>query len=98
VLGPSKLLIFFCISYCKVRIGAENNHCESQAVQVLKQCLQNIHAGIANCAFLLWGCFNVQSTFKLNWDQDNIKPSRAFVGCTTTRHASFLRSFQKLAY
>lgn len=98
VLGPSKLLSFFCISYCTVRTRAENIHCESRAVQVPEQYLQSIHAGIANCAFLLQGCFNVQSMFKANWDQDNIKSPHAFVGCTTSKHVSFLRSFQKLAY
>lgn len=52
-------------------------------------------AGIANCAFLLQGCFNVQSMFKANWDQGNITSPHVLGGCTTSRHVSFLRSFQK---
>lgn len=96
VLGPCKLLIFFCISYCTVRTRAENIHCESQAVRVPEQYLQSIHAGIANCAFLLWGYFNVQSMFEANWDQDNIKSPHVLQGCTASRHFSFLRPFHKL--
>lgn len=95
MLGPSKSLIFFSISYRTVRTRAENIRCESQALQVPEQYLQSIHAGIANCAFLLQGCFNVQSVFKANWDQGNIKSPHVLVGCTTSRHVSFLRSFQK---
>lgn len=98
VLGPSKSLVFFSISYCAVRTRAENIPCESQAVQVPEQYLQSIHAGIANCAFLLRGCFNVQSVFKANWDQGNIKSPHVLVGWTTSRHVSFLRSFQKSDY
>lgn len=95
VLGPSKSLIFISISYCTVRTRAENIHCESQAVQVPEQYLQSIHAGVANCAFLLQGCFNVQSMFKANWDQGNITSPHVLGGCTTSRHVSFLSSFQK---
>lgn len=88
----------FSIFYCTVRTRAGNIHCESQAVQVPEQYLQSIHAGIANCAFLLQGCFNVQGMFKANWDQGNIKSQHVLVGCTTSRHVSFLRSFQRSDY
>lgn len=98
VLGPSKSLIFFSVSYCTVRTKAENISCESQAVQVPEQYLQSAHAGIANCALLLQGCFNVQGMFKANWDQGNIKSPHVLGGCTTSRHVSFLRSFQKSDY